>query len=82
MFNDTDTYEDEDTAAAALLAIIITSVLAAREARNERRQPHRLYLRRGELLPNPRVGTPWQRLWDNQEDRAFITTMRFDVATF
>ncbi|KAH9000055.1 hypothetical protein EDB92DRAFT_1757627, partial [Lactarius akahatsu] len=42
----------------------------------------RLYLRRGELLPNPHVGTPWQRLWESQEDRAFITMMGFDVATF
>ncbi|KAF8799597.1 hypothetical protein BYT27DRAFT_7058723, partial [Phlegmacium glaucopus] len=37
---------------------------------------------RRELMPNPRVDTPWQRLWASQEDRAFITTMGFDVATF
>jgi hypothetical protein len=82
-FNNADIYEDEDNAAAAaFFTIIIISILQAHEARNEQRQRHRLYLRRGELLPNPRIGTPWQRLWESQEDRAFITTMGFDVATF
>jgi hypothetical protein len=83
MFNNTDIYEDEDDAVvAAFFLAVLASILSAREARNERRQPHRLYLRWGELLPNPRVGTPWQRLWDSQEDCTFITTMGFDVATF
>jgi hypothetical protein len=85
MFNNNDLfediYEDEDAAALALFTVT-SSILTAREARNERRQPHRLYLCRAELLPNPRIGTPWQRLWDSQEDRAFITTMGFNVATF
>ncbi|KAJ3925763.1 MAG: hypothetical protein NXY57DRAFT_1051627 [Lentinula lateritia] len=34
------------------------------------------------LLPNPRIESPWIRLWKGQENRAFITTMGFDVATF
>ena len=85
MFNAMDTpfYEEEDdTAAAALFAIITTSILEAREARNEQRQRHRLYLCRQELIPDPRAGTPWQRLWESQNDRAFITMMGFDVVTF
>ncbi|KAJ8582170.1 hypothetical protein M405DRAFT_922049, partial [Rhizopogon salebrosus TDB-379] len=42
----------------------------------------RLYLCRPQLLPNPRVNTPWQALYESQNDRAFITTMGFDVQTF
>jgi len=75
-------YDEEEAAAAAACAIIFHQLLVARQARIERRRSHRLYLCRRELLPNPRVGTPWQQLWDSQEDRAFITTMGFDVATF
>ncbi|KAN0137257.1 hypothetical protein V8E53_004967 [Lactarius tabidus] len=85
MFNNDDLfediYEDEDAAALALFTVT-SSISAAREARNVRRQSHRLSLCRAELLPNPRIGTPWQRLRDSQEDRPFITTMGFDVATF
>jgi hypothetical protein len=80
--NDVGTYDEEEAAAAALFAIISTSILEAREAQNERRQDHRFYLCRAELLPDPRVGTPWQRLWESQKDRAFITTMGLDVNTF
>ncbi|TCD64819.1 hypothetical protein EIP91_003600 [Steccherinum ochraceum] len=42
----------------------------------------RLYLRRSELLPDPRNGTPWQQLYASKNDRAFITTMGVDVDTF
>ncbi|KAH8099883.1 hypothetical protein BXZ70DRAFT_872038, partial [Cristinia sonorae] len=42
----------------------------------------RLYLRRAELLPNPRAETPWQVLRGIRSDRAYITTMGVDVATF
>jgi hypothetical protein len=37
---------------------------------------------RGDLLPNPRLSTPWQALYSGQNDRAFITTMGLDVFTF
>jgi len=47
-----------------------------------RRRPHRLYLLRQGLLPNPWDGTAWQQLWKGKEDRAFITTMGLDVASF
>ncbi|KAI6030451.1 hypothetical protein F5J12DRAFT_924877 [Pisolithus orientalis] len=34
------------------------------------------------LLPNPHISTPWQKLYESQDDQAFITTMGFDVETF
>ena len=46
------------------------------------RRPRRQYLGRMNLLPNPRIGTPWIRLYENREDRAFITTMGIDTSTF
>lgn len=48
----------------------------------ERRQTRITYLVRGDLLPNPRLSTPWQALYSAQNDRAFITTMGLDVSTF
>jgi hypothetical protein len=48
----------------------------------ENRRPRRQYLGRRALLPNPRFGTPWIRLYTSYEDRAFITTMGVDTATF
>ena len=48
----------------------------------ENRRPRRQYLGRPNLLPNPRFGTPWRRLYERHEDRAFITTMGVDTATF
>lgn len=77
-----DAEEEIEAAAAAYWAVVTSNMLQARQARNERRHKHRLYLIREELLPNPRVGTPWQRLWQSQSNRAFVTTMGFDVATF
>ncbi|KAG8723227.1 hypothetical protein FRC09_004209 [Ceratobasidium sp. 395] len=40
------------------------------------------YLRRRDLMPLPRVDSPWQALLRSEEDRAFITTMSVDVRTF
>ena len=77
-----DEEEELEEAAVAWVASMLTGVLMTREAQNERRREHRLYLRRGELLPDPRIATPWQRLWESQQDRAFITTMGFNIATF
>ena len=48
----------------------------------ENRRPRRQYLGRTSLLPNPRIGTPWIRLYNRHEDRAFITTMGVDTSTF
>ena len=38
------------------------------------------YLTQPQLLPNPRVDTPWQRLWASQSDPAYITTTGSQVA--
>ncbi|KDR67832.1 hypothetical protein GALMADRAFT_79452 [Galerina marginata CBS 339.88] len=77
-----DLYEDEEIIRRAALAgaLVYLGVEEYRQRRSARRQ--RLYLTRAELLPNPRIGTPWQRLYDSQNDRSFITTMGFDVDTF
>jgi hypothetical protein len=48
----------------------------------ENRRPRRQYLGRMNLLPNPRMGTPWTRLYENHDDRAFITTMGIDTTAF
>ena len=80
-FNRTDDNSDEDHLAICIIIILI-GVLEARGTKIRRRNINRLYLRRQNLLPNPREGTPWQVLWAGQDDRAFITTMGFDVATF
>lgn len=74
--------EDEESAGAAAMMVMLHNMIMARQARSEHRKPHQLYLCRRELMPNPRIDTPWQRLWESQEDRAFITTMGFDVKTF
>lgn len=33
-------------------------------------------------MPNPRIGSPWQFLYQSKSNRAFITTMGIDTATF
>ena len=77
-----DEEEELEEAAIAWVAVMLTGVLMTREAQNERHHEHWLYLCWGELLPDPRFATPWQKLWESQQDRAFITTMGFNVATF
>jgi hypothetical protein len=74
--------DDELLMVGAAAATVIIGILENHHEKVRRRRPHRLYLTRPELLPNPRIGTPWQMLWNSQNDRAFITTMGFDVKTF
>lgn len=78
--------EDEDEEMEdSLLAAAAVTVVAAEEARiqrAERRKPSRRYLRRPQLLSNPRRDTPWQVLYNSRDDRAFITTMGINVETF
>ncbi len=73
--------EDLDIALVAASAMILGAE-EARLTRIERRKPSRRYLRRPQLLPNPRTNTPWQVLFTSRDDRAFITTMGIDCATF
>lgn len=74
--------EDNLRLAGAALAIICLGSDEVRELRRERRRATRQYLTRPELLTNPRLTTPWQKLFESQNDRAFITTMGFDVNAF
>ena len=73
--------EEYENALQATTAIIM-AVEIARQSRIKARQQNRLYLCHAQLLPDPRGDTLWQRLYNSQNDRAFITTMGFDVDTF
>lgn len=78
---------DEDEEAAAdeedelleqamtLLAMLHAGAEECRRLRAERRLVRRTYLTRPDLLPNPRMNTAWQAMYENRSDRAFITTM-------
>ncbi|KAH9835180.1 uncharacterized protein C8Q71DRAFT_107524 [Rhodofomes roseus] len=72
--------EEEERLRLGLAATLILGALDSRLTRQVHR--HRAYLTRPELMPDPRIDTPWQRLWQSQNDRAFITTMGIDVGTF
>jgi hypothetical protein len=37
------------------------------------------YLRRGDLLPNPREGTPWEAMYAAGNNKAFITSTNEDI---
>ena len=74
--------QDDIYTACKAAALLVAGIEYAHQERVFRRSGKRLYLVRQDLLPNPRFGTAWQRLYRNQNDRAFITTMGFDVATF
>lgn len=73
-------YDDEGGEVVA--AALICGIEVSRQERIDARNPHRSYLCRPQLLPNPRINTPWQVLYNSQNDRAFITTMGIDVTTF
>ncbi|KAJ7653534.1 hypothetical protein DFH06DRAFT_1133698 [Mycena polygramma] len=77
-----DELEDGRLMAGTAMAVVLLGVVEAHRLRTERRKPSRLYLCRPQLLPNPRWSTPWQVLCMSRNDRAYITTMGFDVATF
>jgi len=78
--DDSDSDEEQLEAQAAIALIVVLGMEEGRRVRNARRR--RLYLCRPELLPNPRENTPWQRLRETRNDRAYITTMGIDVLTF
>lgn len=68
--------------AVGLLVLMHIGTEELRRLRAERRLAHRTYLTRPDLLPNPQLNTPWQTLYHRRNDRAFITTMGIDVASF
>jgi hypothetical protein len=63
-------------------ALLIMGAEESRVPRSERRNQTRNYLCRPQLQPDPRNNTPWQALFNSRNNRAFITTMGFDVETF
>ncbi|KAJ7207521.1 hypothetical protein GGX14DRAFT_635380 [Mycena pura] len=77
-----DDVEEEGFRAGTILATLAVCAIEAHTLRTARRKPRRLYLCRPQLPWNPRGITPWQVLYASRNDRAFITTMGFDVATF
>ncbi|KAJ3969197.1 hypothetical protein EV361DRAFT_364709 [Lentinula raphanica] len=74
--------EEVQRAAGAMIELLALSHQAQVDERNERRRRAYHFLRRGDLLPNPQVATPWQHLYETRSNRSFITTMGIDVATF
>ena len=74
--------ELEQSAALAAVALMIIGVEEPPRLCMERRHPSQLSVCRPQLLPNSRKDTPWQVLYQSRSDRAFITTMGFDVDAF
>jgi hypothetical protein len=74
--------EEELSSRAALVCLILLGAEQSRSRRADRRRETRQRLLRIDLLPNPRLDTPWQRIYAGKSDTAFITTMGFDVTTF
>ena len=68
--------------AVASLGLVGHGILESRRVRRERRHISRHYLRRADLLPNPRHRTAWQQLYENQSDMGFLTVFAIDVAAF
>ncbi|KAJ7147905.1 hypothetical protein C8R43DRAFT_1088467 [Mycena crocata] len=77
-----DAIQDEQLLAGTTAAVIVLGAIEAGRLRAERRRPNRLYLCRPQLLRDPQGATAWQVLYMTQSDRAYITTMAFDVVTF
>lgn len=77
-------WEEDDLVeqATGLLGLMRIGAEEARKLRAERRLAHHMYFTCSDLLPNPQVDTPWQVLYNRKNDRAFITTMGLDVASF
>jgi hypothetical protein len=74
--------DDRRMKALALAAILSFGLAEYHNLRVKRRRQTRHYLTRSALLPNPRYGTPWQHLYATKSDRAYITTMGFNVESF
>ena len=74
--------ELEQSAALAAVALMIIGAEESPRLRAEHRQPSQLSVCQPQLLPNSCKDTPWQVLYQSHSDRAFITTMGFDVDAF
>jgi hypothetical protein len=65
-----------------VLVVVWVEIMCRREEQIQQRNMHRTYLTRPDINPSPCIGTPWQHMCARGNDRAFITTMGIDVATF
>ncbi|KZT52367.1 hypothetical protein CALCODRAFT_441669 [Calocera cornea HHB12733] len=79
--SDEDSEEDDYQLEVGAAFLLVVEDQAAHYAARDRR-PHRAYLTRGDLLRNPRVHTPFQKVLLGEVDRAYIATMGLDVSTF
>ena len=77
-----DGAEDLDEEQLRFLRVFGYILVRAHQAGEDCRARRRRYLLREDLLPNPRETTPWQQLYQTQNDRAYIVTMGFDVNAF
>jgi hypothetical protein len=77
-----DEYEQDEQHTRYLLAAMVAGVDEHEMLRQQRARGNRTYLVRSDLMQNPRIGTPWQRLLANANDRSFIHTMSIDVDTY
>src|SRR6267154_3473405 len=78
-------FVDDDKMLQLQAALVGVLILGAEEARLMKicvRHPSHLYLCPPQLLPSPHFMTPWTQLYESYNDRAYITTMGFDVTTF
>ena len=62
------------------LALLITGSNEDHARAVENRRPRRHYLRHANLLPNPRIGTPWRCLYESNDDHAFLVSMGVNVS--
>ncbi|KAG2085829.1 uncharacterized protein F5147DRAFT_781864 [Suillus discolor] len=77
--------EDDELPRRLITTIGILIFIGAEQSHyecSELWQARRRYLIHSDLLPNPRLNTPWQALYSGQNSHAFITTMGVDVPTF
>ncbi|KAF8236270.1 hypothetical protein L208DRAFT_1391077 [Tricholoma matsutake] len=82
VIDDNEEADEEYLRIVTTAALLVTAAEVSRLFRNEQRRPTRNYLTRPDLPPNPHFGTAWKHVFESQNDRAFITTMGFDVETF
>jgi hypothetical protein len=70
--------EDECRQLSLIAVILIASIQQSTAARKLCRR----YFIRTNLLPNPKLNTPWTHLYDSKSDRAFMTTMGVNTELF
>jgi hypothetical protein len=74
--------EEDLEQVVTLAAVILAGAEEVCILRAKHRKQSWPYFCRPQLLPNPRVNTPWQVLHTSHSDCAFIMTMGFNVDTF